>query len=142
MAVHLSIGASRRRVIQQLLTESLVLGAVAGGVGLAIAPWASDLLVRVTMGVVSGPIPFSVDIDARVLSFAIIVSVLTSFLFGLAPAWRTTDLDVATALKGSGSRGVHDGSRLTLGSCSWSHRCRCHCYWSLRRRCSDKASGI
>ncbi len=114
MAVRLSIGASRGRMIQQLLTESLLLAAIAGTAGLAVAPWASDLLVRVTMGVVSGPTPFSVGIDARVLTFTVIVSVLTSLIFGVAPAWRSTDLEVATALKGTGSRGVHDGSRLTL----------------------------
>jgi predicted permease len=114
MAVRLSIGASRGRMIQQLLTESLLLAAIAGTAGLAVAPWVSDLLVRVTMGVESGPTPFSAGIDARVLTFTVIVSVLTSLIFGVAPAWRSTDLEVATALKGTGSRGVHDGSRLTL----------------------------
>jgi len=115
MAVRLSIGASRGRVIRQLLTESLVLGMVAGAGGLAIAPWASDLLVRMTIGDASVPVPFSVGLDSRMLAFSVCVSVLTSLLFGLAPAWRTTDLSVAFALKGGGSRGVHDGSKLNLG---------------------------
>jgi predicted permease len=114
MAVRLSIGASRGRIIQQLLTESLLLAAAGGAAGLVIAPWASDLLVRVTMGVVSGPTPFTVGVDGRVLSFTATVSVLTSLVFGLAPAWRTTDMEIGTALKGSGSRGVLDGSGLTL----------------------------
>jgi predicted permease len=114
MAVRLSIGASRARVIQQLVTESLLLGAIAGAAGLAMTPWASELLVRMTMGITDGPTPFSVGIDERVLLFTIAVSILTSLLFGLAPAWRTTDLKVAVALKGSGGRGVHDGSRLNM----------------------------
>jgi predicted permease len=114
MAVRLSIGASRGRVIQQLLTESVLLAVIAGSIGLVLAPWASDVLVRLTLGVVTGPTPLVADIDGRVLTFTVIVSLLTSLVFGLAPAWRTTDLNVAAALKGNGSRGVHDGSRLTL----------------------------
>jgi predicted permease len=112
IAVRLSIGAGRARVIQQLVTESLLLGGLAGACGLAVAPLASELLVRMTMGVESGPMPFAVGVDGRVLAFAVVVSVLTSFLFGLAPAWQTTSLEMTTALKGSGSRGVHSGSRL------------------------------
>ena len=113
IAVRLSLGASRGRVMQQLLTESVLLAALAGAAGTALAPWASEALVRVSMGVTTGPLPLSVPVDGRVLAFATGVSILTGLLFGLAPAWRTTRITVPVALKGSGTRGVHDGARLT-----------------------------
>ncbi len=113
MAIRLSIGASRARVIGQLLTESVIFGAMAAAVGLAVAPLASELLVRMTIGADSGPLPFSVGIDGRLLAFTALVSVLTSLLFGLAPAWRATDLTLGEALK-STARGVHRGGRASL----------------------------
>ena len=112
MAVRLSIGASRGRVMSQLLIESLLLGTLAAAVGLAIAPLASEMLVRMTTGV-TGPLPFSVGVDARVLAFTAIITLLTSILFGFAPAWRATDLSLTTALK-SGGRGTHHGARMSL----------------------------
>jgi predicted permease len=126
MAVRLAIGASRGRLIRQLLTESLLLGAVAAAVGLAMAPLASELLVRMTIGLDSGPLPFSVGIDTRVVAFTGILALLTSVLFGLAPAWRATDIGrsgtaatlggesaLADALK-STARSVHRGGRRAL----------------------------
>ncbi|HEX8028810.1 MAG TPA: ABC transporter permease, partial [Vicinamibacterales bacterium] len=113
MAVRLSIGASRGRIISQLLIESLLLGTLAAFVGLAIAPLISELLVRMTIGVASGPLPFSVGIDGRVLAFTAGITLLTSFLFGFAPAWRATDLSLVRALKTSG-RGVHSGAKVSL----------------------------
>lgn len=128
IAVRLAIGASRGRVMRQLLTESLILGAMAAAVGLMIAPLASELLVRTTIGVDSGPLPFAVGIDRRVLAFTALISLITSVLFGLAPAWRATnlsrprssesgrataDLGLADALK-STARSVHRGGRASL----------------------------
>jgi predicted permease len=113
MAVRLSIGASRARIISQLLTESVLLGTLAAIVGLAIAPLASELLVRMTIGVDSGPLPFSVGVDRRVLVFTAIVTLVTSFLFGFAPAWRATDLSLSAALKSSG-RTLQHGAGLNL----------------------------
>jgi predicted permease len=113
MAVRLSIGASRGRIISQLLTESLLLATIAAVVGLAIAPLASELLVRMTMGVDTGPLPFSVGVDGRVLAFTAAITLITSFLFGFAPAWRATDLSLSGALKATG-RTTHQGARLSL----------------------------
>lgn len=113
MAVRLSIGASRTRIISQLLTESLLLATLAAVVGLAIAPLVSELLVRMTIGVDTGPLPFSVGVDGRVLAFTAAITVLTSFLFGFAPAWRATDVALSSALK-AGGRTTHHGARLSL----------------------------
>jgi predicted permease len=113
MALRLSIGASRARVVTQLLIESLLLGSLAALVGLAIAPLASELLVRTTMGVDTGPLPFSVGIDLRVLGFTALVTLVTSFLFGFAPAWRATDLSLSQSLK-TGGRSLHSGARMSL----------------------------
>ena len=66
-----------------------------------------------TIGVETGPLPFSVGIDGRVLVFTAAITLLTSFLFGFAPAWRATDLSLSSALKASG-RGTHQGARLSL----------------------------
>jgi predicted permease len=113
MAVRLAIGASRARVMGQLLIESLLLGGLAALVGLAIAPLASDLLVRATIGVASGPLPFSVGLDGRVLLFTAAITLGTSILFGFAPAYRATGLALPIALK-TGGRGTHFGARMSL----------------------------
>jgi predicted permease len=113
MAVRLSIGASRARVITQLLVESLLLATLAAVVGLALAPLASEVLVRMTIGVDSGPLPFAVGIDRQVLLFTAAVALCTGLLFGFAPAWRATDLSLADALKAS-ARGTRTGARMNL----------------------------
>jgi predicted permease len=113
MAVRLSIGASRGRIVCQLLIESLLLGALAAVVGLAIAPLVSELLVRMTIGLETGPLPFSVGVDTRVVIFTAVVALITSLLFGFAPAWRATDLSLSSALK-SGGRTTHHGARMSL----------------------------
>jgi predicted permease len=112
IAVRLSIGASRARLIQQLLTESFLLVTAATGLGLLLARWASDALVRMATGTTTGAAPFSTGVDGRVLSFAIGISVLTGFLFSLAPALRATRLDLGAAMKTT-SRGSFTGSRLS-----------------------------
>ncbi|MEO8681140.1 MAG: ABC transporter permease [Vicinamibacterales bacterium] len=115
MALRLSLGASRFRVVSQLLTESVLLGVLAAGVGLAIAPLASEMLVRMTIGVESGPLPFPVGIDRNVLAFTAVLALATSLLFGIAPAWRTTDMSLGSTLK-TGGRGSTGGRRTRLAS--------------------------
>jgi predicted permease len=102
IAVRLSIGASRRRLIQQLLTESFLLVAVAAGLGLLLAQWASEQLVRMALGVASGlPTPLLAGVDRHVLAFTIGLSIATGLLFGLAPAFRATNMELAAVTKGT-----------------------------------------
>jgi predicted permease len=109
IAVRLSIGASRARLIRQLLTESTLIGVLGGAAGVATAHWASALLVRMALGNRVGPIPPAFALDLRVLGFAAALSIATGILFGLAPAFRTTQVQLSDALK-AGSRGVLGGS--------------------------------
>jgi predicted permease len=97
-AVRLALGASRPRLIRQLLTESLLLSGVGGFAGLLFASWGSTFLVAFMSG---GQTPVSLQLrpDAHVLLFATVVSLFTGLLFGLAPAFRTTRVDVGPALK-------------------------------------------
>ena len=113
MAVRLSLGAGRRRIIRQLLTESLLLVSIAAAAGLALGNVVSQLLVRRALGVTSGPLPFPTTMDARVLLFTIGVSVLTTLLFGLAPAFRATRVDLESVLRAA-SRTVQEGARFSL----------------------------
>jgi predicted permease len=108
IAVRLSIGASRGRLVAQLLTESLLLATLAGGIGLLLAPFASELLVRGTLAADTVSLPFDVGVDRRVLSFTLLLSAVTSVLFGLLPALRTTAPGILTALR--------DGGRVRGGS--------------------------
>ena len=108
MAVRLSIGASRGAHHQPAADRKRAARHAGGVVGLAIAPLASELLVRMTIGVESGPLPFSVGVDRRVLRVhRASITLLTSFLFGFAPAWRATDLSLSSALKSSGRTTAH-----------------------------------
>jgi predicted permease len=101
IAIRLSVGASRFRLIRQLLTESVVLSLLGGMLGLAFAYWGADAMMSLLS---SGSIP--VGLDLRVLGFTAAVSLLTGVLFGLAPAFRATRLELTPMLKeGSGSTG-------------------------------------
>lgn len=102
MSVRLAMGAGRWRVVRQLLTESLLLSAIGGVVGVLFAFWAKYLLMSLT-DKETGLLPAGVDLrlNWRVLLFTLTLSVLTGLLFGLVPAWRTTSLDLGTALKQS-----------------------------------------
>jgi predicted permease len=112
IAVRLSLGAQRMRLIRQLLTESFLIVAAAATSGVLVAWWAGDFLVRMTLnlGASTSTTPFSVAPDARVLGFTVLLSAFTALLFGLAPAFRATSVDLNGALKQAG-RGVYGGSR-------------------------------
>jgi predicted permease len=105
IAVRLSLGARRLRLIQQLLTESLLLAVTGGTLGLLLSRWMSELLVAL---VASGrqSITLPLGVNGRVLLFTAGVAVLTGVLFGLAPAFSATRMSLTAALKegGAGSR--------------------------------------
>jgi predicted permease len=113
IAVRLSIGASRPRLVRQLLTESFLLVGLAATAGLVLAQFASQLLVRTALGVAEGPAPFSTGVDTRVLGFTLAAAVVTTLLFGMAPALRTTRVNLEEVLK-AGARGVYGGARISL----------------------------
>src|SRR5499426_3391707 len=113
IAVRLALGASRLRLIRQLLTESLLLAASGGALGLALAWWGIGFLLAL-MASGRNPVYLNVTLDARALMFTAAASVLACILFGLAPAWRATDVGLTPALKDS-SRSAEGGARLTAG---------------------------
>jgi predicted permease len=101
IALRLSIGAGRWRLIRQLLTESLLLAAFGGAAGLLLALWGTQLLVKLLAQ--SGGPALDLHTDARVLGFTAAVSLFTGLVFGLLPAFRATRIELTTALK-EGSR--------------------------------------
>ena len=99
-AMRTALGASRNRVIRQLLTESLLLGIASGVVGLALAVWGTHAALKVLPAAL--PRADEIGLDFRVLAFTTIVSLLTGTLFGLAPALATSRSNPLPALKDSG----------------------------------------
>jgi predicted permease len=101
IAVRLALGAGRFRLMRQLLTESVLLAVAGGALGLLFALWGRDLLLKLRF---SGQEMSSLQtgLNGRVLAFTFAVSVLTGLLFGLAPAWRSTRVDLTPALKDTG----------------------------------------
>jgi len=109
MAVRASLGAGRWRVIRQLLTESLMLGLAGGMCGLMLARWAvSGLLLLAPRDVAQSA---EVHVDFRIVVLAVALSLLTSMLFGIAPALATTRIDLISAMRGD-SRSVIGAGRL------------------------------
>ena len=100
MALRLSLGASRGRVVRQLLTESVLLGLAGGAAGLALA-WGGIGLIR-TWNPGNLPLIDSVRLDATALGFTVLVSILTAVLFGLAPARESSRADLNATLKEGG----------------------------------------
>jgi predicted permease len=108
IAVRLAMGATRGRLIRQLLTESLVLAFIGGAAGLALAYWSVAAIANA--GLVRADIRLQPSL--ALAGFAIGVTALTGILFGLAPALRVTRLDLSQACKDGGSQGE---SRVRLG---------------------------
>ncbi len=100
IALRLAIGAGRRRLIRQLLTESLLLAAAGGIAGLALG-YAGILFFRKLQIPTDLPLNFSVELDHRALLFSLAVAMASAILFGLAPAIQTTRTDLVNALKSS-----------------------------------------
>jgi predicted permease len=99
IAVRLALGASRGRLIRQLLTESIILSMLGGAAGLLIAWWAIDGLKATPPPPGALPITPDFAMDTRVLFFSLALSLLTGIIFGLAPAWRASRPDLVPALK-------------------------------------------
>jgi putative ABC transport system permease protein len=106
IAVRTAMGASRSRLLRQLLAEALALSFVGGGVGIVGAVWAVRA-INVALPPNLLPVP-DIHVDGTVLSFAIGLTALTGLLFGLAPAWHAAAVDLNHVLKqaGCGSGGV------------------------------------
>ena len=102
IAIRAALGASRRRVFQQLLSETLLLSLVGGALGLLVAKFGVDLIVKFLGDKL--PRATEVGLDGWVLGFTFLVSVLTGIVAGIAPAWHLTRTDVNEALKQGISR--------------------------------------
>ncbi|MBD0373379.1 MAG: ABC transporter permease [Pyrinomonadaceae bacterium] len=111
IAIRLAMGASRSRIVRQLLTESVLLFIIGGAAGLLLAAWFTDLLLAF-----KPPVPFTIEIDLgfdwRVLGFTLLVSLITGIVFGLAPALQASRADVLPALKDETAGGGFQRSRL------------------------------
>jgi putative ABC transport system permease protein len=103
MAIRTAVGASRWRLARQLLTESVVLSLLGGGIGLLLARWGIDLILYMSPDAI--PRSREIGLDWTVLAFTIGVSFLTGILFGLVPALQAGEVDVHETLKETG-RGV------------------------------------
>src|SRR5262249_42501641 len=102
ISLRLALGASRIRIVRQLLTESLLLALLSGLVGVFLAQWGVSLLVTL----VAKTSPLDVRPDAMVLAFTAAVSVVAGLVFGMIPALRASRMDLTSALKEKSERTV------------------------------------
>lgn len=103
LAVRVALGAGRRRVLNQLMTESLLLAMVGGALGIALAFIGTDVLTRLAPS--GTPLLDQVTVDARILGFAALVTITTGALFGILPALRAARTEPAGALRQGGRSG-------------------------------------
>jgi predicted permease len=114
IAIRMAIGANRVRIARQFVTESLVLAALSAIVGLVLATWATNVLARIPVPSAI-PIVLDIAIDGRVLALGIALALVTSLVFGLAPAFYALRVDMVAMLKG-GQRTPGSTRRTPLGS--------------------------
>ena len=114
IAVRTALGASRMRIVRQLLTESVLLSVVSGLLGLALSIWLIKLLIGITPP--NTPRIDEIGIDLRVFAFSLGVTLLAGLLFGLFPALHTSRPNLNEMLKDSGRRGSESGTHNWVGS--------------------------
>ncbi len=100
IAIRTALGASRRRIVRQLLTESILLSVAGGALGLLLARWGVKLIIAVSPN--SIPRSREINLDGRVVAFTVGVSVLTGIIFGLVPAMQSSKPDLNETLKDAG----------------------------------------
>ncbi|HTV54607.1 MAG TPA: ABC transporter permease [Terriglobia bacterium] len=117
IAIRLALGSSGGRLVRQLLSESVLLAGWGGALGLLFAYWGSHALLALMSGG-GEPLTLTVQLDAKVLAFTAVVSMVTGILFGLAPAWRSTRVELTPTLKAtaSGTSVVSQRTRLGFGN--------------------------
>jgi len=111
IGVRLALGASRRRLVRQLLTESLLLSVMGGGLGLLLAYWVTGLMQGFIPVLPYNLLTDFFALDARALWFTLGVSLLTGFVFGLAPAWHASNPEIVPVLKGDANAGQSGNPR-------------------------------
>ena len=112
LALRAALGASRARLLRQLLTESLLLALASGVIGLLIGVWGMDALAA--NGAANLPPLFVVKLDSTVFGFTLCATLLTSLFFGLLPAWRFSQPDLNETLKEGGRSGGTNPARNRL----------------------------
>jgi putative ABC transport system permease protein len=116
IAIRTALGAGRGRIIRQLLTESLLLSLLGGGLGLLLATWGVDLLLASVANSVPNLLLANVRLDWRVLVFTLGAAVVTGLLFGLAPAIQISKSNLNESLKEGGRGGSEGGARQRIRS--------------------------
>jgi len=120
MAVRLALGAGPARVARQLLTESVMLSALGGALGILFAYWGAHTIISFVSSNRPRPLGFAAGVDLRVLGFTVAISLLTGILFGIAPTFRSVRVNLTPALKeGEGSSagsGHSAGKWLSIGN--------------------------
>ena len=111
IAIRLSMGAGRGRLIRQLLTESILLSVLGGGLGVLMAYWSKDMLMSF-MPPINLPISLKVGIDGQVFGFAFVLALVTGIIFGVVPALQASKPDIISTLKDE-SGAVSGGGRKT-----------------------------
>jgi len=115
VAVRISLGARRGRLVRQVLTESLTIALLGGALGLVVARWGTAMLLRVASSG-SRPVPLDVSNDVRVIGFALLISLGTGLLVGAFPAMRVSRFGLYDAFRGAGRvMGGRSSHRLPLG---------------------------